>query len=83
MASAYPILNLGLAFIGIFLLTILNRAKIGSERLIKYVFVGYYLIVLQYNHDRILTFPNFLLVSVAGIVLAVWTYTSVEPTEAI
>jgi hypothetical protein len=83
MASVHPFLNLGLALLGIFLLVILGKESVRSEKLTRYLFAGYYLIVLQYNHERILTFPNFLLLVVAGIVLFVWTYTSVERKEAL
>lgn len=83
MASIYPLLNLGLGLIGIFLLAILIKENVRTEKLTRYVFAGYYLIVLQYNHERILTFPNFLLLVVAGIILFVWSYTSVERKEAL
>lgn len=83
MASIYPVLNLGLGLIGIFLLAILIKENVRTEKLTRYVFAGYYLIVLQYNHERILTFPNFLLLVVAGIILFVWSYTSVERKEAL
>lgn len=83
MASLFPLLNLGLGLLGIFLLAILIKENIRTERLTRYVFAGYYMIVLQYNHERILTFPNFLLLVVAGIVLLVWNYTSIETKEAL
>ena len=83
MASIYPLLNLGLGLIGIFLLAILIKENVRTEKLTRYVFAGYYLIVLQYNHGRILTFPNFQLLVVAGIILFVWSYTSVERKEAL
>lgn len=83
MASIYPLLNLGLGLIGIFLLAILIKENVRTEKLTRYVFAGYYLIVLQFNHERILTFPNFLLLVVAGIILFVWSYTSVERKEAL
>lgn len=83
MASVYPFLNLGLALIGIFLLAILVKENIRSEKLTRYIFAAYYMIVLQYNHERILAFPNFLVLTVAGIVLLVWSYTSVETKEAL
>lgn len=83
MASIYPLLNLGLGLMGIFLLAILIKEDVRTEKLTRYVFTGYYLIVLQYNHERILTFPNFLLLVVAGIILFVWSYTSVERKEAL
>lgn len=83
MASVYPILNLGLALMGILLLAILVKENVRTERLTRYIFAAYYMIVLQYNHERILTFPNFLLLIVAGIVFLVWSYTSVETKEAL
>jgi hypothetical protein len=74
VALMYPYLNVLLGTVGILLLAVLGAQAWHNNKRIRLVFFGYYLIVLQYNYDRVWNSLNFCLILGAGCVLGLWTY---------
>ena len=78
MASVFPLLNVLLAFLGIVLLYI-TVFRSHQEKILRGLFVGYFVIVLQYNFDRLTQFPNYFLILGATLVLTAWF---IRPAQA-
>jgi hypothetical protein len=77
----FPFMNIALAFVGIWLITLLISGKAKNNLFLRTVFVIYFLVVMQYNHERIWYYPNYLILTGAGILLGIWSLKSRQSEE--
>lgn len=81
MFLEFPLVNIALALLGIWLISLLILGKAKNDLFLRVVFVIYFLVVMQYNHERILSYPNYLILPGAGIFLAIWSVRSPRTEE--
>ncbi len=74
MTSFLPLVNALLIFIGICLAAMLFRGKEKNLFLLRLVLVFYLIVVAEYNEDRVLRFPNYLLLGAGAVILLFWSY---------
>jgi len=71
MIQFLPFINTFLSLVGLALIwEVLGR---GRDTLpLRIVFLAYFAVVLQYNSERLWTFPNYFLIASAGLSLLLW-----------
>ena len=81
MTLFLPLINALLIFLGICLAFIVIRGKEKNTSLLRLVLVYYLVVVIEYNQERMLRFPNYLLVAVGAAILLFWTYRMKQAEE--
>ena len=71
MIQFLPFVNTFLSLVGLALIwEVLSRGK--DTLPLRIVFLCYFAVVLQYNSERLWTFPNYLVIASAGLSLLLW-----------
>jgi hypothetical protein len=73
-------INVFLSAIGVALMA--HLLTDGKDTIpLRLTFIGYFLVVLQYNFDRVLLYPNSLMIAAAAASLLLWTVRRIPATE--
>lgn len=48
---------------------------------VRLTFVGYFVVVLQYNFDRVMVYPNMLVILAAATSLLMWSLKKIPATD--
>ncbi|HJZ13368.1 MAG TPA: hypothetical protein VJ521_14525 [Acidobacteriota bacterium] len=67
-------MNLLLLVIGVALIVILFSGERHDEQSLRAIFFGYFLVVLQYNYDRVFLFRDKFLLVAAALCFLIWVW---------